>query len=78
MLQVLSATVQNSVARVHRHAEFVHLWFALFSDVTIKCMCSWKKKLQLLLMGEEKCEMEQSQFTVRNSLQHIHAGTGKN
>jgi hypothetical protein len=29
---------------VHRHAEIVHLWCALFSDVvTISCMCSWKK-----------------------------------
>jgi hypothetical protein len=36
-----------------------------------------KKKIAYLMMGEEKCEMEQSQLTVRHSLQHIPAGTGK-
>ena len=39
-----SVSVQNLVAVVLRHAEFVHLWCALFSDLTTECMCSWKKK----------------------------------
>jgi hypothetical protein len=43
VLKVFSATIQITVAQVHRHTEFVHTWCVLLNHAvsdSVKCMCS--------------------------------------